>query len=112
MVRSRFGSTRVEIAQITSFQSRASTSSSVTITNLVYMNWRRYDHTPSITRLACPGYAFLMVTTATRYEQPSGGSQKSTTSGNCCLKSGRKTAFSASPSTEGSSGGRPVKVDR
>lgn len=64
---------RVVIAQITSFQSRASMSSSVTMTNLVYMNWRRNDHTPSMTRLAWPGYCFLMVTTAMRYEQPSGG---------------------------------------
>ncbi len=48
-------------------------SSSVTITNFVYMNWRRKDHTPSITRLACPGYCFFMLTTASRYEQPSGG---------------------------------------
>ncbi|MNR37478.1 hypothetical protein D3C85_1554970 [compost metagenome] len=64
---------RVVMAQITSFQSRALTSSSVTMTNLVYMNCRRNDQTPSITRLACPGYCFFMVTTAMRYEQPSGG---------------------------------------
>ncbi|MCY1309023.1 hypothetical protein D9M70_590780 [compost metagenome] len=70
---SRLGSMRVVIAQITSFQSRAFTSSSVTMTNLVYMNWRKKDQTPSITRLAWPGYCFLMVTTARRYEQPSGG---------------------------------------
>ena len=40
-VMSRAGSMRVEIAHITSFQSRASMSSSTTITHLVYMNWRR-----------------------------------------------------------------------
>ncbi|MCY1314774.1 hypothetical protein D9M70_655070 [compost metagenome] len=57
---------RVVMAQMTSFQSRALTSSSVTITNLVYMNCRRNDHTPSITRLAWPGYCFFMVTTAMR----------------------------------------------
>jgi hypothetical protein len=49
---------RVVMAQITSFQSRALMSSSVTMTNLVYMNWRRNDQTPNITRLACPGYCF------------------------------------------------------
>ena len=38
---SRAGSTRVLIAQMTSFQSRASMSSSTTITHLVYMNCRR-----------------------------------------------------------------------
>jgi hypothetical protein len=38
---SRAGSTRVVIAQITSFQSRAFTSSSTTTMNFVYMNWRR-----------------------------------------------------------------------
>jgi hypothetical protein len=54
-VMSRAGSMRVEIAHITSFQSRASMSSSTTITHLVYMNWRRKDHTPIITRLAWPG---------------------------------------------------------
>ena len=63
---SRAGSMRVVMAQITSFQSRAFTSSSQTITNLVYMNWRRKDHTPIITRLAWPGYCFFMVTTAMR----------------------------------------------
>ncbi|MNT07470.1 hypothetical protein D3C72_1421750 [compost metagenome] len=52
---SRAGSIRVVMAQITSFQSRALMSSSQTITNLVYMNWRRKDQTPSITRLAWPG---------------------------------------------------------
>ncbi len=56
----------VEIAHITSFQSRASMSSSTTITHLVYMNWRRYDHTAIITRLAWPGKAFFMLTTAMR----------------------------------------------
>ena len=35
------------------------TSSSVTMTNLVYINWRRKDHTPIITRLAWPGYCFF-----------------------------------------------------
>ncbi|MNT94634.1 hypothetical protein D3C72_2363650 [compost metagenome] len=63
---SRLGSMRVVIAQITSFQSRALMSSSVTITNLVYMNCRKNDQTPSMTRLACPGYCFFMVTTAMR----------------------------------------------
>ena len=63
---SRAGSMRVVMAQITSFQSRALTSSSQTITNLVYMNWRRNDHTPIITRLAWPAYCFFMVTTAMR----------------------------------------------
>ena len=43
---------RVVSAQTTSFQSRMSTSSSVTMTNLVYMNWRRNDQTPNSTRLA------------------------------------------------------------
>jgi len=38
---SRAGSTRVAIAQTTSFQSRASMSSSTTMMNFVYMNWRR-----------------------------------------------------------------------
>jgi hypothetical protein len=41
---------RVVMAQITSFQSRTSTSSSTTTMNLVYMNWRRWLHTPIITR--------------------------------------------------------------
>ena len=63
---SRAGSMRVVIAHITSFQSRAFTSSSQTITNLVYINCRRNDHTPIITRLAWPGYCFFMVTTAIR----------------------------------------------
>ena len=49
---SRAGSIRVVMAQITSSQLRVFTSSSTTITNLVYMNWRRNDHTPIITRLA------------------------------------------------------------
>jgi hypothetical protein len=56
---SRAASTRVVIAQITSFQSRISTSSSTTMMNLVYMNWRRKLQMPNITRLACPGYCFL-----------------------------------------------------
>ena len=103
---------RVEIAQITSAQFRASISSSTTITHFVYMNCRRYDHTAIITRFAWPGYALAIDTTATRYEQASGGSQKSTISGNCCCRSGTNTSFSASPSTLGSSGGRPVKVER
>ena len=63
---SRAGSMRVVMAQITSFQSRTSTSSSVTMTNLVYMNWRKKDQTPNITRLAWPGYCFFMLTTARR----------------------------------------------
>jgi len=54
------------LAQITSRQSRTSTSSSVTTMNLVYMNWRRKDQTPNITRLAWPGYCFLMDTQAMR----------------------------------------------
>jgi len=53
-----------------------------------------------------------MLTTAIRYEQPSGGSQKSTISGNCWVSRGMNTSFRASPRTLGSSGGRPVKVDR
>lgn len=57
---------RVVIAQITSFQSRVFTSSSTTITNFVYMNWRRNDHTPIITRFAWPGYCLRMETTAIR----------------------------------------------
>ena len=64
--------------------------------------------TAIITRLAWPGNAFFMLTTAMRYEQPSGGSQKSTISGNCCRISGTNTSLSASPRIEGSSGGRPV----
>lgn len=60
------GSIRVVIAQITSFQSRALTSSSQTITNLVYINWRKNDQTPIMTRFACPAYCFLIVTTARR----------------------------------------------
>ena len=63
---SRPGSMRVVMAQITSFQSRTSTSSSVTMTNLVYMNCRRKDQTPIMTRLAWPGYCFFMETTARR----------------------------------------------
>ena len=63
---SRAGSMRVVMAQITSFQSRALMSSSVTTTNFVYINWRKKDHTPIITRLAWPGYCFFMVTTAKR----------------------------------------------
>ena len=43
-----------------------SMSSSTTITYLVYMNWRRKLQTPSITRLACPGYCFFIDTTAMR----------------------------------------------
>ena len=42
----------VVMAQITSSQERAFTSSSVTMMNLVYMNWRKNDHTPNITRFA------------------------------------------------------------
>ncbi len=34
---------------------RASISPSTTMTHFVYMNWRRKDHTPIITRLAWPG---------------------------------------------------------
>ena len=34
--------------------------------NLVYMNWRRKLQMPNITRLAWPGYCFLMLTTASR----------------------------------------------
>ncbi len=52
---SRTGSMRVVMAHTTSFQSRTSTSSSVTTMNLVYMNWRRKLHRPNITRLAWPG---------------------------------------------------------
>ena len=70
---SRVASMRVVSAQITSFQSRMFTSSSTTMMNLVYMNWRRKLQMPNITRLAWPGYCFLMLTTASRYEQPSGG---------------------------------------
>ena len=47
------------IAQTTSFHWRMSMSSSVTMTNLVYMNCRRKLHTPNITRLACPGILLL-----------------------------------------------------
>src|SRR4030065_515853 len=65
-VQSRAGSMRVLIAQITSCQSRTFTSLSGTITNLVYMNWRRKLHTPNITRLACPGRSFLLLTPAAR----------------------------------------------
>ncbi len=54
-VMSRAGSMRVESAQTTSRQSRASMSSSTTITHFVYKNWRRYDQTPIITLLARPG---------------------------------------------------------
>ena len=36
---------RVEIAHITSFQSRTAMSSSTTMTNFVYMNCRRNDQT-------------------------------------------------------------------
>ena len=60
-------------AQITSFQSRTFTSSSVTMIIFVYMNCRRKLQMPNITRLACPGYCFFIDTTASRYEQPSGG---------------------------------------
>ena len=49
---SRAGSVRVEIAQMTSSQLRVSMSSSTTMTNFVYMNCRRNDQTPIITRLA------------------------------------------------------------
>ena len=63
---SRTGSIRVVIAQITSGQLRMSTSSSVTTMNLVYMNWRRKLQMPNITRLAWPGYCFLMLTIAMR----------------------------------------------
>ena len=73
MVQSLAGSILVVMAQITSSQERASISSSVTIMNFVYMNCLRKDHTPNMTRLACPGYSLRMVTTAIRYEQPSGG---------------------------------------
>ena len=66
-------STRVVSAQITSFQSRASTVSSTTTTILVYMNCRRKLQIPNITRLAWPGYCFFMLATERRYEQPSGG---------------------------------------
>jgi len=41
-------------------------SSSTTTMNLVYMNCRKKLHTPIITRLAWPGYCFLMLTTAMR----------------------------------------------
>ncbi|HAZ77272.1 MAG TPA: hypothetical protein DCX28_12690, partial [Enterobacteriaceae bacterium] len=58
--------TRVVIAQITSFQSRTSTSSSTTTMNLVYMNWRRKLQTPNMTRLAWPAYCFFICTTAMR----------------------------------------------
>lgn len=51
---SRAGSMRVVMAQITSFQSRTSTSASTTTMNLVYMNWRKWLHTPIITRRAWP----------------------------------------------------------
>ena len=63
---SRMGSTRVVMAQMTSFQSRIFTSSSTTTMNLVYMNWRKKLHTPNITRLAWPAYCFLICTTAMR----------------------------------------------
>ena len=63
---SRAGSTRVVIAQITSFQSRRFTSSSTTTMNFVYMNCRRKLHTPNITRLAWPAYCFFMLTSAMR----------------------------------------------
>jgi hypothetical protein len=63
---SRTGSMRVVMAQITSFQSRMSTSSSTTTMNLVYMNWRRKLHTPNITRLAWPGVGLADRTTAMR----------------------------------------------
>ncbi|EWS59902.1 hypothetical protein Y695_04602 [Hydrogenophaga sp. T4] len=49
---SRAGSMRVLMAQMTSSQLRTSMSSSTTTTNLVYMNWRRWLHTPIITRRA------------------------------------------------------------
>ena len=52
-----------------------------------------------------------MDTMAMRYEHASGGSQKSTTSGNCWRSSGIKTSLSASLMTEGSSGGRLSSVD-
>ncbi len=48
-------------------------SSSVTTMIFVYMNWRRKLQTPNITRFAWPGYCFFSDTTASRYEQPSGG---------------------------------------
>ena len=52
---SRAGSQRVVMAQITSGQWRTSMSSSTTMMNLVYMNWRRWLQTPIITRRAWPG---------------------------------------------------------
>src|SRR5262249_24763731 len=45
---SRAGSMRVETAHITSFQSRTLMSSSTTITQFVYMNWRRDNHEQSL----------------------------------------------------------------
>ena len=54
-VMSRAGSILVDMAHMTSFQSRALMSASTTMTHLVYMNWRRNDQTPIITRLAWPG---------------------------------------------------------
>ena len=52
----------------------------VTSAHLIYdeiihheKNGRKYDHVPSITRLACPAYCFFILITAIRYEQPSGG---------------------------------------
>ena len=52
---SRTGSMRVVMAQTTSGQLRTSTSSSTTMMNLVYMNWRKKLHKPNIRRLAWPG---------------------------------------------------------
>ena len=43
---------------------------------------------PNMTRLAWPAYCFLMLTTASRYEQPSGGREKATVSGDCFRTTG------------------------
>ena len=62
------------MAQITSFQLRASMSSSVTITNFVYMNCAQIAPDADHHALARgPAYCLRIVTTASRYEQPSGG---------------------------------------
>src|SRR3546814_4124529 len=87
-------------------------SSSTTMMNLVYVNWRRYDQMPIMIRRAWPAYCLRIDTTAMRYEHASGGRKKSTISGKTLRRIGTNTSLSAIASTEGSSNGaRPMRSE-
>src|SRR3546814_19567073 len=79
-------------------------SACTTMTNLVEVNWRRYDQMPIMIRRAWPAYCLRIDITAMRYEHASGGRKKTTISGKTLRRIGTKTSLSAIDRTEGQNG--------